>query len=321
LGVAHAVYAEMPWQIDGRQWHTTVRRDRRGRPVQWDAAVLQWLVDTVEKMSGLEAADWNDRARVEIKAPGSPTPWFMHVLTGGRDLLQILLRVPARCFDDRSLARRLRIKTLDERTDLPIYGQWQRVRVRSAGRDFDIIRIDVRDFVDVEKGTFKRFLAEAAHAYLAKVDELAADPVKGQPWKVDGRKWHLSQQSINPRHRILWKPAALLELMGRINKLDSDVDYDWNGKIGITVRRRNSATALGKIITNHPDGLECCFRVPRNRFTPLQIDQLGLAPRIQPVCDHDLVVFRLRSLADNDAKQLSTVLAAARPDHPGGESA
>ncbi len=322
LGKADAAHAKMPWEIDGRKWHTVSHRDRRGQLVQWDPKLLEWLVETIERIPGFEPADWNDRARVEIKAPGAKTMWFAHILTGGRDLLQLMLRVPARRFDNKTVVRRLKVPTLDERDDLPIYGQWSRAQLRAAGRDYDVIRIDLRDFKDVDQTAFKRFFADAADAYFYKVKELATDPVKGQPWKVDGRKWHLSQQSINAHHTIRWKPSLLLELIGRINKLDPEIVYDWNGKIAVGLHRLGDSRArLGKIVTNMGEGLRCDLRVPRNRFTPLQIEKLGRNPSIRPRRDHDQLTFWLRSLSQNDTSQFAAVLAAMRETGREKESA
>ncbi|MCH7527627.1 MAG: excinuclease ABC subunit UvrA, partial [Planctomycetes bacterium] len=165
------IQTKMPWQIDGRKWHTVHHLDRRGRPVQWDPKVLEWLVEAVEQISGFAPADWNDRTRVEIKAPSPCNVWFVHFLTGGRDVLEITIRVPARHFDNKTVVRALNIKTLDEREDLPIYGQWPRVRLRAGGREYDYIRIYPRDFKDIHRTAFKSFLKKAAQAYFDNVGE------------------------------------------------------------------------------------------------------------------------------------------------------
>jgi excinuclease ABC subunit A len=108
--------AAMPWQRDGRAWHTRERRDRRGQPIQWESAALEFVVDRIAELGGgrFTEPDWNDQARVEIKAPGSKTPWFLHALTGGQWLLDLNFRVPARRFKRDELSARLGLKTLDE---------------------------------------------------------------------------------------------------------------------------------------------------------------------------------------------------------------
>lgn len=104
--------------------------DRNGVAVGWNSQVLTWLVETMESLGSFAPMDWNHRTRIEIKAPGSK-PWFCHILTGGKDLLEVAIRVPEGTFNTAQLRRELKIKTLDERSDLPIYGQWNRVRGRT----------------------------------------------------------------------------------------------------------------------------------------------------------------------------------------------
>src|SRR5262249_34564176 len=35
--------ARMPWQTDGRRWHTAERLSHNGTPVRWEGAVLDWI--------------------------------------------------------------------------------------------------------------------------------------------------------------------------------------------------------------------------------------------------------------------------------------
>src|SRR5262249_41926519 len=37
--------AQMPWEADGRQWHTRDRVGRTGEPCRWDGRILERLVD------------------------------------------------------------------------------------------------------------------------------------------------------------------------------------------------------------------------------------------------------------------------------------
>ncbi len=304
--------SKMPWEIDGRRWHTVNKLDRNGKPVGWDAGVLEWVVEAIESVKGLAPTDWNDRARVEIRAPKTQAAqWFFHARTGGKDLIDISIRIPKRVFDNKSVVKQLKIKTLDQRDDLPIYGREPRVKLRAAGREHDDIRILLRDFVDVNKTAFKAFLKDAASAYLGMVSESQEDPIKGQPWKADGRKWHLSQKSINAHHTVRWKPNLILEFLGRVNKIDATIEPQWNGKIGIGLQRKGNAP-FGKLVTNMGDGLRLDVFVQRNRFTPLQIDKLGTNVTIRPFPEHDNVQFWFKSLDENDPKQLADLLTSTR---------
>jgi len=116
--------------------------------------------------------NWNNRASVEITAPDAPV-WFLHALTGGEWLLELYFRVPQGgtavsplSFDPRDLNRRLGLKTLDERTDLPIYGDWPRVEVRPRHDGFDAVAIYVHDKAEIATPAFRRFVKDTAKAYL-----------------------------------------------------------------------------------------------------------------------------------------------------------
>ncbi len=176
---------QMPWQTDGRMWHVAQRTDRNGRPRQWEAAALEYVVAQVEKIDGFEPTNWNNRASVEITAAGAPT-WFMHALTGGEWLLELYFRAPKGHFDWRELDERLGLKTLDEREDLQTYGDWSRVDVRSRRDGYDAVVVYPYDQAEIETKAFRKFLAEAAKVYF---ESIVGRPRSGRkPRRPGGRK-------------------------------------------------------------------------------------------------------------------------------------
>ena len=60
--------AKMPWQVDGRRWHTVDRVGRTGNPCRWDGRILAEVVDRIEEKSDLFGeTDWSERTVVEIR--------------------------------------------------------------------------------------------------------------------------------------------------------------------------------------------------------------------------------------------------------------
>ncbi len=155
----------MPWQVDGRKWHLTQRTDRDGKQTRWEPAALEYVEELVQKAGRFEPTNWNNRASVEITAPDAPT-WFMHALTGGEWLLELYFRVPSKTFDWIELDERLGLKTLDEREDLPTYGDWSRVDVRPRGDGLEAVVAYVHDKAEIDTPAFRRFIKQAAAAYL-----------------------------------------------------------------------------------------------------------------------------------------------------------
>jgi excinuclease ABC subunit A len=302
---------KMPWDRDGRAWHTVNHVDHKGESVEWDADVLNWLVDTMESIGSFARTDWKHRTRIEIKAPGT-VPWFCHIITGGSDLLEVAIRTPWNTFTPDSLAQKLKIKTLDERTDLPIYGQWDRLRHGKPSTGWEEWRLYLRDFKDVSKPAFRSFLSGAAKAYATKIADVRSDPAQAKPWTVDGQKWHLSQKALSVRHTARWKPTLLLALIGRFKAMQPDLSVDWNSQTAVQVSVPGEPHPAGKIVTNIGRGLRIELRAPSGTFTTTQIDQLGTDADIKRHPRYDRIVFWLRSLNENDSKQLLAVWQKCR---------
>ena len=248
---------------------------------------------------------------MEIKAPKSGTLWFFHALTAGRWLLDTTFRVPTGTFDARELDRELALKTLDERDDLPVYGPESRVRIRRALRGFDNVRIHIHDRAEIDTPAFRRFITKAAVAHHAFLAELRAAPEGAKPWKTDGRAWHLSQKPIAPNKTRLWKPMALVELLGRIQKLQPAIEPDWRNKVTVTLTIGKPPIRIGRIVTNHGHGLRVDLRVPAGLFTPTQLESIGQNPTLRTVGTETQVSFWLQRLDQVNVATLATVLDAA----------
>jgi excinuclease ABC subunit A len=164
----------MPWQVDGRRWHLEQRTSREGQPRRWEAAALEYVIDLVQRAGQASRppqagpfapTNWNERASVEITAPDAPT-WFLHALTGGEWLLELYFLVPPGVFKWRELDAALGLQTLDEREDLQTYGDWARVDVRPRQIGMDAVVIYVHDKQEIDTSAFRKFVRQAARAYL-----------------------------------------------------------------------------------------------------------------------------------------------------------
>ena len=161
---------QMPWQTDGRKWHLVQRDDRAGRERKWEPEALEYVEELVQKAGKgrFESTNWNNRASVEITAPGAHT-WFLHALTGGEWLLELYFRAPPGTFDWRKLDEELDLKTLDEREDLETYGDWARVDARKRRDGFDAIVVYAHDREEIDTPAFRRFIRRAVSVYLKEI--------------------------------------------------------------------------------------------------------------------------------------------------------
>ena len=71
--------AQMPWEADGRRWHTVERVTTKGKPCRWEGHILDWIDERIHELGTFSDTNWNHRTLVEIAAPtkaraGSCTP-------------------------------------------------------------------------------------------------------------------------------------------------------------------------------------------------------------------------------------------------------
>ncbi len=311
--------AKMPWQRDGEKWHTQERLSRDGKPVEWEGRALQFIIREIERLGKgrLRPTDWNDRARVEVTADApaglaqSAVPWFCHALTGGRWLLDLLFRVPDGTFTGRTLGAKLALKTLDDREDIKAYGSTARVQIRPAGAGMDQVRVLVHDRKEIDTPAFREFLKTALTAYLKHIASMAKDESKAAPWKADGKSWHLSQKSIPLSQDKKWKPMDLLAFIGRASKAVPRMKLDWTGKVFVELLTEGGRR-IGKIVTHQGGAIRVDVHVPRGRFTPTQVEHLGIEQQFaRPGSSGTELSFWFQTNEQIHGEQLAAVLKAA----------
>jgi len=145
----------------------------------------------------------------------------------------------------------------------------------------DRIRILVHDRAEVDTPKFDRFLRDAVKAYLDYVATLQADPGKAEPWKTDGKQWHLTQRRMVRRHRAAWQGTTLPQLIGAMRKAVGKLEVDWNHKIAVVLKHPAVSGWWCRIITAHRDRIGLQFRAKPGQFTPAMIDRIGPSPVIK----------------------------------------
>ena len=303
--------ARMPWEADGRRWHTRDRVGHRGEKVRWEGEALEWLIDEIETVGKRKFAltNYNHRSRVEIKMPGSETPWFLHARTGGAWLLDATFRVPVRAFSVAEVRRLIPLRVLDDCDEIPVYGRDPRVTVRHSGLHTDDIRILVHSKKEIATPGCRQFVKLAVKAYQRLVRRMAEDVALRQPWKVNGRSWHLSQQMITKSDQKLWKGSLIVELLGRFKKIDPAIAEDWTRKVMVVLSHPNVPGVWARLITNQAYGVRVEVQCGRGQFTPALVERLGLDVHIRHMRGHvDQVQFWVQKIAQCDAVQFERLV-------------
>ncbi|HOW17661.1 MAG TPA: hypothetical protein PLC79_01390, partial [Phycisphaerae bacterium] len=236
-------------------------------------------------------------------------PWFFHALTGGEWLLDVTLRVPANTFTSSELVRLIGLRKLDDRPDLPIYGQWQRVRIHRPNRQWDCIRIQIHDRKEIDTPGMRKVIRTCVRAYLKAVRRLQYPAGALQMREKDRRVWHLSQSSISPDHVKEWQPPTLVELLGRIGRLVPGVQVDWSNRVSLRLKIPDRRLLPIRIGTSHAHGLRVGVPCPAGTVTPVCVDRLGLSPEI--VRRHrafDVVSFWVQRMDQVDPQQFRALI-------------
>lgn len=266
-----------PWQTNGRKWHTEDRISRNGKPVRWEGAALAFVIDELSGCEGLQEANWNDQSRVEITAQKKVgSGWFLHALTGDEWLLRLYFRVPKGTFDEADLQARIRLKSVNELDELQVYNRSDRVRVNEKKGPFQEVIFDVHWLEEIETPEFRQFLAEATKAYLKQVETIEKkDPGDLMPWKVLGKKWHLTRKGFPSAKRVAWKVETLEKLFDVIEREFADLQADFSNKTSVQYRIAASKDVVAELQTKRRDGIYLHLISPPGTFALGQVAELG----------------------------------------------
>ncbi len=141
--------AKLPWETDGKRWHTVDRLSHSGALCQWDGKALLLVTELLAKSKELSEPNWNHRSTVEIKSKEG-LGWFLHARTGGDWLLSLCFRVRKNTFEQDDLDGKLGLKPLDDIEEIPVYGREPRVKVKNLKSAWQEITIKVwkKDEID-----------------------------------------------------------------------------------------------------------------------------------------------------------------------------
>eukprot|EP00913_Durusdinium_trenchii_P023359 g21937.t1 len=301
--------AKMPWQIDGRKWHTESRLSHSGKPCRWDGAALATVVDAIESRDGFAEAKWNDRAVVEVKAKHKAGTWFFHSHTGDEWTLKLIFRVPKKTFTQDELNRKINLTPFDNIDEIPVYGRGDRVRVKNSKGPWQEITVTTHGKEDVETPEFSRFLKEAGDAFLGEARKAKANPADLMPWKVLGRKWHLMRKGFPSGKRVKWNVEALEQLLALLEDACPDGEFDWSSKSVVHIRRKGDTNAWASIHTKRREGIDLSLFQPPGTVALGRIARLAAEREIAAGRDGREVV-KLRDEALNSHLRLNVAPAA-----------
>ena len=228
--------AAMPWQTDGRRWHTVERVTSDGKPCRWEGAMLDWLDEQIHELGAFADTNWGQRSVVEIAAPNRSQGWFLHALTGQEWLLRLVFRVGKNAFQSRALAERLGIRPLNETPGLEVYGNDDRVWTTVHKGPWQSVTVLAHRLSEIDTPAFREFLAEAVASFHAALKRMTTKPEDVMPWKVNGERWHLGEKGFPPGKKPKWDRALLPRLLALVREVEPGVQVQWDNRAAITLR-------------------------------------------------------------------------------------
>jgi len=276
--------AKLPWEVDGRKWHTQDRIAHTGQPCRWDGQALKYVIELLEKENDLAPTNWNDRATVEIRADKG-LGWFLHARSGGEWLLSLCFRVKKSQFTTEDLDASLGLKPLDDMEDVQAYGRDPRVKARNLKTAWQEVTVKIWKKSEVDTPAFRQFLKQALRSYLTLSTAEATNPEDLMPWKQLGRKWHLMKKGVPATGRGVWDIRIVERLLPvvEMHLEKCDVDYGIRSKINWTEAK--SGKSVAELHTKRSDGVDLILYFPSGKVTIGAIAAIGESQEIQSARD------------------------------------
>ncbi len=238
--------AKMPWQVDGRRWHTVDRVGRTGNPCRWDGRILAEVVDRIEEKSDLFGeTDWSERTVVEIRAAKKSDGWFFHAITAEEWLLKMKFRIARNTFKREELIEKLDLKPLNDMPDLPLYGTEPRVRCRNLRGPWQEVELRVHSYNEIDREEFWNFIDRAVAGFGTFAEKVQAKSDILHPWRQLGRTWHLARRGFPVGKQVRWEMNVLEKLLELLGEVAPKAEFLWNNKQVRADSRARPARSLG----------------------------------------------------------------------------
>jgi excinuclease ABC subunit A len=301
--------AAMPWETDGRRWHTVERVTTEGKPCRWEGHILDWLDERIHDLGEFGETDWSQRNLVEIAAPVRSHGWFLHAMTGQEWLVRLVFRVSRKKFTSADLVRRLGIRPLNETPGLEVYGSEDRVWVTPHKGPWQSVTVLVHRLSEIDTPAFHKFLREAVQSFHDALRRQQTRPEDVMPWKVNGERWHLGEKGFPAGKTVAWDRALLPRLLQLAREIEPAVEVRWDARDAITLKVPGVSRSWAQFRTKDHAALDCRFLGKKGQFNLAQLDGLGAECAIgQHRSDGDVLRLQFQHLSQVQTGRLADVL-------------
>jgi excinuclease ABC subunit A len=280
---------KMPWQADGRRWHTEARVGRNGEPVNWDGKLLAEVTDRIQAHEGFNETNWAERTIVEITGKKKSQGWFFHAVTGDTWFLKMKFRVRPQTFKNAELQEKIPLVTANELEDVPVYGNTPRVKVRSLANKWQEIEIKAHSFAELDHAGFWEFLETAINSFNDKIKRVETKIEDQMPWTKLGQKWHFLRKGFPPGKKVRWDVEVLETLHHVLQEAAPQGQFLWNNKQVVHVFVPEQKEPWVSISTKKTDALWLQISGPQNSLSLGSVVDIVEEPTITTVDKRDIL--------------------------------
>lgn len=253
----------MPWESDGRRWHTKDRVGRDGSPCVWDGKIVEEVERRIQALGEFGETNWNNRSVVEITGQKKSDGWFFHALTGERWLVKLKFRTAKRTFNRDTLSAELNLPPLNDMDDVEAYGSGPRVKCKTLRGPWQEVQVAAHSFKEIDKPEFWTMVEKAVAGFEKFVNREQKSPEDHMPWKVLGQKWHLARKGFSPGKKVKWQPELLEELLEMIAEAAPEGEYLWNNKVLVHRMAPGIEGPWATIVTKRAENVELALNGPK----------------------------------------------------------
>jgi excinuclease ABC subunit A len=282
--------ARMPWEIEGKRWHTADRLTSEGKRCRWEGRIVEWVDERVHEAGQFADTRWDERTVVEVAALVRSQGWFLHMMTGMEWLVRLVFRVGRNAFKQADLVQRLGIRPLNETPGLEVYGSDERVWVTNHKGPWQSVTILAHRLSEIDTPAFREFLTQAAASFHANLKRMQTKPEDVMPWKVNGQRWHLSDKGFKVGRQVRWSRALLARMVDLVKTVEPALEIVWDARDAIKVRVPGIGRSWAQWRTKDSKGLDCRFLGKKGQLNLGQVESFGIAPHINSTrADSDLL--------------------------------
>jgi excinuclease ABC subunit A len=301
--------AHMPWETDGRRWHTQNRVTGKGTQCRWEGEILNWIDELVHKSGSFSPTNWNHRSVIEIAAPNKSQGWFMHAMTSLEWTVRLVFRVGRNTFKQDDLVQRLGIRPINETPGIEAYGHQDRVQVDNMRGPWQAVSVLVHKKSEIDTPAFRAFLQEAVRSFHANLTRMRTKPEDMMPWKLNGERWHTGDKGFPVGKRIAWDRSLLIRLLSVVREIEPGIEINWNARAAITLKLPGIGRSWSQWRTKESYGLDCRFLGKKGQFNLSQLEGLGHSSALGTSrADADVVQIVFQSLEQASRDRLKSIL-------------